>query len=170
MSVLFSRSVGPTGSVHAFEADPFIYSALERNLAANHCTNVIPYHAAVWHSAGLELSYPEPDFTRFDSYGSYGIDPNSNGSRTVSSLTIDSLGLSAVDLIKIDIQGSDLNAMRGAVATIAKFKPLIVFEYESLFDAEFGVSWADYLEFISSIGYTISDTIGGVNLVIEHAA
>jgi len=167
MSVMFSKMVAHGGHVHVFEADPFIYSVMAKNLAENHCINVTTYQSAVWNENGLDLFYPEADFTRFDSYGSYGIDPTTTTGQPVKSITIDSLGLTKVDLIKIDVQGSDLNAMKGAVNTIAKFKPIIVFEYESLFNEEFGVTWNDYIQFIDSIGYHITHTVDTVNFVIE---
>jgi hypothetical protein len=166
MAVLFSRMV-PAGQVHVFEADPFVYSAMVRNVEQNRCANVHCYNTAVWHESGKTLFYPQADFVRFESYGSYGIDPTATGGQQVQSITIDSLNLSQVDLIKIDIQGSDLNAMRGAVQTIAKYQPVIIFEYESLFDQQFATSWDDYVDFIASIGYRIVQVIDRVNMVIE---
>jgi FkbM family methyltransferase len=128
---------------------------------------VICYNTAVWHELGKTLFYPKADFNRFESYGSYGIDPTATDGQLVQSVTIDSLNLSQVDLIKIDIQGSDLNAMKGAVGTINRLKPTIIFEYESLFNEQFNTSWEDYLNFIESINYKIVHTIDGVNIVIE---
>jgi FkbM family methyltransferase len=166
MAVLFSRMVYD-GSVHVFEADPFIYSALSRNIVENHCHNVMCYNTAVWHELGKTLFYPKADFKRFESYGSYGIDPTATNGQVVQSVTIDSLNLTKVDLIKIDIQGSDLNSMKGATSTINKFKPTIIFEYESLFNEQFNTCWEDYLNFIESINYKIVHTIDRVNIVIE---
>ena len=90
MAVLFSRMTGPTGVVHAFEADPFICQALRKNVEANGAKNVIVHEAAVWHMDGRSLFYPEQDLVRFGALGSYGIDPNATKGRTVPSITINS--------------------------------------------------------------------------------
>ena len=166
MAVLFSKMV-PQGQVHVFEADPFIYSTMTKNIEQNKCINVKTYQSAVWHETGLDLFYPKADFTRFESYGSYGIDPTAESGQAIKSLTIDSLNLPWVDLIKVDIQGSDLNAMKGAVNTIARFRPVIIFEYESLFNEQFKVDWQDYQIFIDEIGYQITHVVDHVNFVIE---
>ena len=164
MAVLFSKIAG---HVHVFEAEPFIYTTLVKNLSENNCNNVTAHQVAVWHETGLDLFYPKADFNRFDSWGSYGIDPTAMDGQPIKSITIDSLNLPKVDLIKIDIQGSDLNAMKGAVNTISKFKPTIIFEYEPLFNNQFNVKWEDYIVFIYNIGYQITDNIDAYNFVIE---
>jgi FkbM family methyltransferase len=166
MSVLFSKMV-PDGTVHAFEPDPFVYSVLSQNILENQCNNVVCHNLAIWHESGKKLFYPKADFVKFECYGSYGIDPTATDGQTVDSFAIDSLNFKWVDVIKLDIQGSELNALKGAVKTIEKCKPLIIFEYEEMFDAQFNVTWQDYLDFIASINYRIVGTINTVNIVIE---
>jgi hypothetical protein len=43
-------------------------------------------------------------------------------------MTIDSSGLDRIDLIKIDIEGMELEAFSGAIATIRKHKPVLFIE------------------------------------------
>lgn len=156
MAVLFSRLVGPKGKVYAFEADEFIFNLLCRNIKENNRKNIEPVFGAVWDNDGLELFYPEPDFERFGSYGSYGIDLNAKEGRKVRSFTIDSLNItSPISLIKIDIQGSDLFALKGARKTIEREQPVIIFEFEEQFQKEFGTSLEDYEDFIRDINYKI---------------
>lgn len=157
MAVLFSRITGPEGTVHAFEADPFTFELLQKNIAENSCAhNIIAHPGAIWHESGLSLIYPEPDFSRFGSFGSFGIDPRASEGRRVESLTIDSLDIQGdVSVIKVDVQGSDLNALRGAVQTIERCKPAIIFEYEVTLQEQFGTCLADYEALIADIGYRI---------------
>jgi FkbM family methyltransferase len=47
---------------------------------------------------------------------------------SVEVCTIDGLGLDACDLIWLDIEGAEADAIKGAMATIEKFSPIIVLE------------------------------------------
>jgi FkbM family methyltransferase len=171
MAVIFSRLVGPEGTVHAFEADASTFELLQRNLRENECNNVVAHCGAVWREAGLSLFYPEPDFKRFGSFGSYGIDPNARSGRSVPSLTIDGLGIQGpVSFIKVDVQGSDLFALEGAAHLILRDKPAVVFEYEEQFQAEFCTNFGDYQRFIGDIGYQVEKVVGGINYLITPAS
>jgi FkbM family methyltransferase len=154
MAMEFSHYVG---QVHAFEAHPFIYDVMCRNFQENQRTNIVPHLGAVWDNNDRELFYPEPNFAQFTCWGSWGINPlgeiTDNGVM-VKSLTIDSLNLPRVDLVKIDIQGADLRAMQGMRATIQRCRPRIVFEYEPAFsESLFGETLQDYMKFVDEIGY-----------------
>lgn len=167
MAVLFSRMTGPSGIVHAFEADPFICQALRKNIEANDAKNVVVHEAAVWHMDGRPLFYPEQDLVRFGALGSYGIDPNATTGRTVPSITIDSLNLPVdISFMKIDVQGSDLYAMMGAERTISQNRMPILFEFESLLQDDFGTTFADYEALIEKMRYRISKKIGEYDYLI----
>ena len=167
MSIIFSSLVGESGRVYSFEAADDIFEILERNIAANRCTNVISIFGAVFDSVGEKKFYPKPDFSRFGSWGSYGLDPRAKEGRTVETLTIDSLDIrEPVSFMKVDIQGSDLFAMRGARETIMRHRMPIIFEYEVQFQEEFGTTFDDHLKFIESIDYRVVDIISNINYLI----
>lgn len=167
MGVEFSKIVGPEGRVHCFEANDFVFELLSRNLKLNGADRAIPHYCAVWETSGVELFFPDPDFKRFESLGSYGVDPQAKAGKKVITQAIDDLGLKEkVSFIKVDIQGSDLFAMRGAKKTILRDKPTIVFEYEKQFQKEFKTSFKDYMDFIKEIDYKVIETINKINFVI----
>jgi len=167
MAVLFSQFTGPQGEVHCFEADPFIHELLKENLAANHCQNVTTHFGAVHDQANQELFYPQQDFKRFGAYGSYGVDPNAITGRKIPTLTIDSLNIQTpISFMKVDIQGSDLFAMRGAIETIKRHRMPIIFEFEQQFQTEFHTSFQDYIEFVDAISYRFETVIMGINYLI----
>lgn len=167
MSLLFSQRVGPEGMVYAFEADDFICGVLKKNIAANNCTNITPVCRAVYNKNDAVMFYPVQDFKRFDSYGSYGLDPKAKEGREVRTITIDSLNIhEPISFMKVDVQGSDLFVLEGAVETIKRHKMPIVFEYEEQFGDEFKAKWKDYTNFIRSISYKIEKTIYNINYLI----
>lgn len=155
MALEFSKTAK---TVHAFEAHPFIYEILLKNINESQRTNIIPHMGAVWNDNNLELFYPDFHFTQWNCLGSHGIDPtveiNDKGT-VIKSLTIDSLNLPQVNVVKIDVQGSDLRAMKGMIETIKRCKPVIVFEFEpGLADNKFKEPREMYLKFIEEINYT----------------
>lgn len=152
--------------VYAVEADPYLTYVLHKNVALNNSWNCTVISAAAWDNEGELLPYPDPDLVRFGSLGSYGITPESTTNRTIHSMKIDSLGLQNVSCIKIDAQGSDLRAMIGAIDTINRCKPSIIFEYESIFDSDFSTGFHDYLQFIHDIEYEIFEEVSQNNFLI----
>ena len=166
MSVCFSKLAG-SDQVFSFEAEPFIADILQKNISINNCTNVKVIRGAVYNESGKKLIFPEPDFKRFDSYGSYGVDPTASQGREIMSLTIDSLKIDLpISFMKVDIQGSDLFAMQGARETILKNKMAILFEFEEQFQSEFKTSFNDYAEFVRSINYRFEKISMGINYLI----
>jgi FkbM family methyltransferase len=167
MSIHFSKLVTSTGAVHAFEADPFIFDLLQKNLIENQCHNATAHLGAVFDRAGDSMYYPVQDFVRFSSYGSYGLDPNAIQGRKVPTVTIDSFNIQTpISFAKVDVQGSDLFAMRGAVETIKRHKMPILFEFEQQFQSEFKTSFQDYADFVSQIGYRFDRIVQEINYLI----
>lgn len=168
MAVLFSKMVGEDGIVYAFEADDFIFEVLKKNIEANDCKNVIPVFGAVHNISGKEFFFPKQDFKRFGSYGSYGIDINADDGRIVKSIKIDDLEYSKpVSFMKVDVQGSDLFALQGAMQTIQKHRMPILFEFEQQFQEEFKTSFQDYIDFVTSVNYKFIETVINVNYLIK---
>ena len=66
--------------------------------------------------------------SRYDSYGS-GSKLVVNGSKTATITTLDAYvrekNLPRVDFIKMDVEGAELDVLKGAVTTIARFKPIL---------------------------------------------
>lgn len=160
MTLLFSEFVGKQGRIFSFEADDFVFNVLRKNIAANDRHNITPICKAVYNVSGHTMFYPVPDFQRFGSYGSYGLDPNAKDGRAVDTITIDHLNIQDhISFMKIDVQGSDLFALQGSVETILRHRMPIIFEYEAQFQDEFQTSLEDYLEFIKAIDYKIKKVI-----------
>lgn len=84
---------------------------------------VIFYNKALWNESNLKLNLDPYYF----SAGSHIVEETSNITYLVDSITIDDIvseqKLSKVDLIKMDIEGAEENALLGARETIIRFKP-----------------------------------------------
>jgi FkbM family methyltransferase len=128
------------GSVIAVEAQERLYYALAGNIAINNCFNVIAIHAAVSSETG-SMKIPTPNYLTASSFGSLElcqrdgnefigqpIDYSEANSVAIRKITLDALALPRVDLIKIDIEGMELEALDGARATIEKSRPILLVE------------------------------------------
>src|SRR5262245_32585545 len=129
------------GSVIAIEAQERIYYALAGNIALNNCFNASALHAAVGAEAG-ELRIPVPDYTAAGSFGSLelrqrpsteyigqAVSYDEGDLSPVPMITVDGLGLPRLDLIKIDIEGMEEEALKGAEATIEACRPVLIIEF-----------------------------------------
>ncbi len=128
------------GSVIAIEAQERIFHALAGNIAINNCFNAHPIHAAVGAQNG-SLRIPVPNYLAPGSFGSLELresDSNefigqaidySEKLATVRLMTVDSLNLPRLDLIKIDVEGMEVEVLQGAQATLARFRPIVMVEH-----------------------------------------
>ena len=74
-------------------------------------------------------------------------------------MTLDSLGLARVDLIKIDVEGMEMNVLAGAAALIGRHRPAMVVEHIKT-DAEKLRRWLEALD------YRV--LVSGINFVAIH--
>jgi FkbM family methyltransferase len=127
----FSRIVGPTGHVLAFEPIPETYAMLVRNMQRL-CPNVQCFQLALSDHAG-EAFMEIPTFSKFGEscYDSRIVDRPANGLRSfrVKMAALDDIVADAhPTFLKIDAEGAEINVMRGAMCTIAKYKPAMMIE------------------------------------------
>ena len=71
--------------------------------------------------------------------------------------TLDSvLGGHAVDVIKIDIEGGELGALRGAVNVLSTHRPTVMFESAPGCGSRLGYSTTDLWRFFEGLGYVVA--------------
>jgi FkbM family methyltransferase len=75
-------------------------------------------------------------------------------------ISIDSLNLPGCDLLQLDVEGFELKALKGAVNTITKYKPVLCVELCEKWLNRYDDSSSEVIEFIQSLGYTLVDTEG----------
>lgn len=135
-SLTMAKCVGENGEVLAFEPQPKIFRELFLNMKLNKINNASCYWVAVGDENGtIETS----NFAPLNEGGTPLIIPNlsmNNWSYNplggtgifVDLITIDSLNLENVSLIKIDVEGMENAVLDGARETILRNKPIIIIE------------------------------------------
>jgi len=142
-------------AVYTFEPDPINFMALAYNTADAH--NVIRFQAALGDGpAFIDMNRQVKNCGAFY-VGGPGILPT---------MRVDDLGLTGCDLLYLDIEGREMAALDGAMATIAKFKPVIGFEDKGLCQ-RFGVEPGAAENWLTIMfGYRVVDRVGNGNDVI----
>lgn len=125
-TVHLARLVGPAGVVYAFEPQRLTYQLLCGNLALNSLANVHAIQAALGAEAGTAV-IPVPDLENPVHTGGAHVLPEGAGEQ-VPVVTIDGLNLPRLDLLKLDIEGHERLAIRGARRTIERCRPVIYVE------------------------------------------
>ncbi len=167
MSIEFAKTVGSEGFVYSFEAQKAVFDILSLNIQANNLNNVECVYGAVYKNTDKVFFFPPPDFTKFGSYGSFGLNVDNNEGVEVKSISVDSLQIDRpISFMKIDVQGSDLFALEGARETIMKNRMPILFEFEEQFQQKFSTNFNQYVEFVRSIDYEFAETIMDINFLI----
>lgn len=116
-SVLAARLVGDRGRVVAIEPQGRLGPVIERNLTLNGVSNAALVRAAVTDRPGTAVLYIAPDTNT----GATGLDRATRyqvATETVPTLTLaqvfDQSGLRDVDLLKVDIEGFEYEAVLGS--------------------------------------------------------
>jgi FkbM family methyltransferase len=154
-----ARAVGPSGQVVAIEPDPRNRLQLESNIDLNRITNATIVPLAAWSHAGKvkwQGDSAESVWHKID---------ESRGIGTVDAVTVDDLvarcALKRVDWIKLDVEGAEVEVLKGATQSIERFHPALFIEVHGTLDA---------LEaFLTQFGYSIDKaTFGGITANHGH--
>jgi len=125
-TVGLSRLTGDTGIVLAFEPQRLIFQTLCANLALNSCQNVDARQSAIGESTGAIL-VPKLDPKRPANFGGVSLVDSKDGEAVLLN-RLDDFGLGACHFLKIDIEGMEVAALRGAADLIARERPVIYVE------------------------------------------
>jgi len=135
-SLYFAYKSGPRGKVFSYEFIPSNLEIMRRNLDLNPelSDRVQIVERAVWSESNLPVCYQD------NGPGSaVSFDNPMGAEEKVHTLMIDDLvvqnHIPRVDFVKMDIEGAEVSALRGAVQILKKFKPkLAISVYHSLAD------------------------------------
>jgi FkbM family methyltransferase len=131
-AVIAARLVGPSGRVVCFEPLPANARQIEYNAQLNNFSNVVVRAEALGGSNRTEVfqTSVEPTWGMLATVGKKPV--QASGQITVDVCTLDSLseadGLPPPDLIKMDIEGAEAEALEGASETLGRSRPLLVIE------------------------------------------
>lgn len=145
-------------TVFAFEPQRMIYNQLCGNIFLNQKENVITINCGLGtpkqHGTVMNM-YKTPNnagaarFEQCVQQELYTLDTT----EVVELRTFDSFKLDNISLIKIDVEGYELNVLKGATETLARCKPIVILELWAL--PEFVEKKLETIKYISSLGYKL---------------
>lgn len=124
------------GEVISVEAQKMLFCSLAGAVALNNVDNVTPIHAVLGPHCGV-FEMATPDYNVPGSYGSFELTPvkmdvgqSIDYAKTtpVNMISVDSLELARLDLVKIDVEGAEADVLKGARETLTRLNPIIHIE------------------------------------------
>ncbi|HIH23797.1 TPA: FkbM family methyltransferase [Candidatus Woesearchaeota archaeon] len=114
-----SKKVGPKGKVIAFEPDPYNYWLLERNIKRNKIDNVILVKKGLWNKDTKTQFIVDGVISRIVDVTDI---EKTKALNTIDVVSLDAelrrLGIKKVSFIKMDVEGAEIEALRGARRTL----------------------------------------------------
>ncbi len=127
LSIHAANSVGATGKVLAFEAHPETAKILEFNKELNHKENIHIYPIALGSEKGKAMIFNDSDSNRGGASLVRGL--SESGIEVDLDRLDDILEATVIPkIIKIDVEGFEMNVLKGAVRTIQEAKPILLIE------------------------------------------
>ncbi len=183
-TLLASELVGMGGSVISFEPVPQNLHYLKKHIELNRCQNVTIIDAAVSDKEGFLNFILGPTSTTGHVTGENQNDspliniksPSKNEleiikSRNANQITVktvridDLVGIQRLpkpDFIKMDIEGAEVLALRGAKSTLERFHPSIFLSTHGETEQKFCI------EFLSSLNYQVEPLIAGNSFLSDE--
>jgi len=133
-SIAFAQMVGETGRVIAFEPQPHLHALLRRNAEQNNFSQL----TTLCQGAGAkpdELWIPKLDYTDVKNFGAVSLETRTEGKEAglrVPVTCIDELALDNCRLLKIDVEGMELEVLKGSQETLKRHTPIVYAEMNSV--------------------------------------
>jgi FkbM family methyltransferase len=155
-----ARKVGAAGCVLAIEPSSREMAILKGNVESNALNNVrLQLVALLDHASEVELLVARPQNSGHNTLGAFGYNTALDHREKIQAQRLDDVvqaeGLRRIDVIKMDIEGAELGALRGAVDTLRQYHPLLLLELSDRLLQHQKASSAEVLALLAQHSYRI---------------
>ena len=170
-SIEFSKLVGDSGVVHAYEAQRLVFYQLCANVLLHGISNIYAHHLALSDKSWLtHIQHPDYFSTETINVGNSFMAPEPPWLKTrdlVQMNKLDNYGFEspAISVIKIDVEGAEPFVLDGAVNTIKQHRPILFVE---IWDVNLGVYKFrpdDVFSRLDALGYTWKKLIDADHII-----
>ena len=153
-SLLASTAVGEEGSVHSFEPVPANFVRLRGHVAVNGLHNIRMQQLALWErTTTLTLGLPAGMEANA---GTWSASAASGSVQSVQATTLDEYaeaeGLERVDVVKLDIEGAEIFALRGMQRILERDRPVLLVELNEVGQRK-GSTAGAVMDLLAPLGY-----------------
>lgn len=150
------RATNPSCEVIAFECNPEARVLFNKNIKLNGLDNITIRAEALSNKTG-DASFHVPSFTGSGGGSLRNLHPEEGEPKQfqVSLMPLDSLQLEKIDLMKIDVEGAELDVIKGALSSITRSHPTIFMELLRKWMKPFDSSPREVSELLAELGYLI---------------
>jgi FkbM family methyltransferase len=151
-TVSLAKKVGLSGKVFAFEPQRVVFQTLCGNLAINSISNTFAYQYGVG-DENTTAKIEAIDYSEIGNFGGVSLKKESSQNKEMESIQVvrldDFLHPNSIRLLKIDVEGMEINVLRGASNLIKKHKPIIYIENDRLEKSK------ELIEYLWSLDYEL---------------
>jgi FkbM family methyltransferase len=155
-TIIFSRLVGPSGKVYAFEPDPRNYELLCKNIRLNNLSNVILIPQALSDKKGKIKLFLDKSNLGNMSLAAANISDAAGSTEVEAAVMDDYFGDKKIDFIKIDVQGAEGLALAGAQNILKNGNPKILMEFWPFGLKNLGTEPRNFLDNLKRLGFQFS--------------
>lgn len=149
-----ANNIKESGVCHTFEPNKNNSDLIVENAKLNGLTNVLINNLALWNRSGEKLVFEGEDALAST------VTAADTAEKILHTITIDDYvaenNVGEVNLLMIDVEGSEIKVLEGAKAMLQKHKPVVVFETHSLYnDWSNGLENSDSVKLMTGLGYEV---------------
>ncbi len=180
ITIALAHRLPPGYAFHCFEMQRIVYYQLCGNIVINGLENIFAHHMGVGATDEV-IAVPRPDYASDPNVGAVSASqavrdlrqsvPTDQGNTAMEPARfcrLDSLGLQDVRLIKIDVEGMELDVLKGGAKTLARnnYPPLILEIWKSGSPGERTAQAEALLAHIEDLGY--ASHVTGSTCIAQH--
>lgn len=149
-AILIADALRGRGTCHAFEPDTDQAAMLQRNAVLNTLDNVRVNVTGLWSDTVSHLAFVGKDAIASAVASDTGVPA------TTIDAYAEAAGIDRVSVIMLDLEGGELNVLRGGERVLREHAPHVVFEiHRSYVDWSHGLHNTEVVQFLVSLGYTV---------------
>lgn len=158
---IYTASKNNNNKAIAFEASPNTFQELKKNIEVNNLKNIKAYNLALTNTDNKDIIF----FESINDWESSLIESNSESKiqTKIKTTTLNSI-ISSNDLynnhlvIKLDVEGYEMQIIDGAKKIIQKFSPIIILEFSKFIEKNKVFNYSYLQSFLKEFDYLIYDT------------